>query len=98
MDMKANTKKFIQCFETLVQLEQDLGIIGNEGKEYSRHEKEAKIKEYNNLIKKALVYQSKITQDEYDNYVRVNEYIVEYCYEEDVNGWISNGIPFCAQN
>lgn len=94
--MKANTRKFMEAFEALIQLEVDLGIIGNGAKEYTRAEKKVAQKQYKQLIKKALGYQAKITQQEYENYVQANEYIIEYCHEDDVKEWISNGIPFWA--
>lgn len=95
--MKANTRKFIEAFQALIQLELDLGIIGGEGKEYTRAEKETAQREYKQLIKKALGYQSKITQTEYENHVQQNDHIVEYCHEDTVEEWISSGIPFYGQ-
>lgn len=92
--MKANTRKFMEAFEALIQLELDLGIIGDEAKEYTYAEKIAAQKQYKQLIKKALGYQSKVTQAEYENHVQQNGYIVEYCHEDTVEEWISNGIPF----
>jgi len=96
--MKANTKKFMAAFEALIQIELDLGIIGDEAKEYTKYEKLLAHKQYKALIKKALEYQSKVTQEEYENYVQANEYIVEYCHEDTVEEWIENGIPFSEQD
>jgi len=96
--MKANTRKFIECFETLIQIELDLGIWGDEAKEYTRYEKELAHKQYKQRLKDAYKYQAKITQDEYEMHVQANAYLIEYCHEDTVEEWIENGLPFHEQS